>query len=211
MRFLRANASRFQIDPNRIGAVGGSAGAHLVGLMAAAPNVAELQGSGGNADQSSKLQAAVVMAGPMELATGSIAERSRDGGEHTNTIDFLGHTINDYKSLYELASPYNHFSKNTPPILFMTGELDKPERRRRVDQKAQGAGRLDRAKGLRPRQARLLDAAPLVRANGRRHGYVFPREAVIMNSRNVPLRPAGVGQAIDSASTLKVRKDNRGM
>ena len=36
VRFLRANAERYQIDPNRIGAVGGSAGGHLVGLMATA-------------------------------------------------------------------------------------------------------------------------------------------------------------------------------
>ena len=127
MRFLRANAQRYGLDPNRIGAVGGSAGGHLVGLMAAAPDVRQFQGDGGNAAQSSKLQAAVVLAGPMELATGSIAERSHKGGE-TFAIDFLGHTIDEDRSLYELASPYSHFSKDTPPILFMTGELDNPAR-----------------------------------------------------------------------------------
>ncbi|HEY5313993.1 MAG TPA: SMP-30/gluconolactonase/LRE family protein [Pirellulales bacterium] len=128
VRFLRANAARYQLDPDRIGAVGGSAGGHLVGLMAAAPDVREFQGSGGNPDQSSRLQAAVVMAGPMELATGPIAERSHKGAGRTFTIDFLGTTIDDDRSLYEQASPITHFSKSTPPVLFMTGELDKPER-----------------------------------------------------------------------------------
>ncbi len=108
--------------------MGGSAGAHLVGLMAAAPQVSELQGSGGHADQSSQLQAAVLMAGPMELATGPVAERSRKGAGKSFTIVFLGKTIDEDKPLYELASPYTHFSKQTPPLLFQTGELDSPSR-----------------------------------------------------------------------------------
>src|SRR4029079_11478573 len=43
-RFLRSEAATYKVDPARIGAVGGSAGAHLVGLMAAAPQLKELQG-----------------------------------------------------------------------------------------------------------------------------------------------------------------------
>jgi sugar lactone lactonase YvrE/pimeloyl-ACP methyl ester carboxylesterase len=128
VRFLRANAQRYGIDAQRVGAVGGSAGGHLVGLMAAAPKVAEFQGAGGNSDESSRLQAAVVLAGPMELATGPIAEKSRKGAGKTFTIQFLGKTIDEDRSLYELASPYTHFTKDTPPILFMTGELDNPAR-----------------------------------------------------------------------------------
>lgn len=127
VRFLRAQAGRYHVDPQRIGAVGGSAGAHLVGLMAAAPGVHELEGDGGNGNQSSALQAAVVMAGPMELATGRIAERSRKGG-NSGAVSWLGKTIDQDRSLYELASPYSHFSAKTPPMLFMTGELDDPER-----------------------------------------------------------------------------------
>ena len=37
VRWVRANAKRFALDPQRIGAWGGSAGGHLVGLLAAAP------------------------------------------------------------------------------------------------------------------------------------------------------------------------------
>ena len=58
VRFLRANAQRYHLDPDRIGAVGGSAGGHLVGLMASGWEVPELQGGGGQSDQSSRLQAA---------------------------------------------------------------------------------------------------------------------------------------------------------
>jgi acetyl esterase/lipase len=127
VRWLRANAKQHGIDPERIAAVGGSAGGHLVGLVAAAPDVHELQGDGGNADQSSRLQAAVVMAGPMDLTTGVIAERSRTDPKQSNTNRWLGKTIDEAPDLYRLASPQSHFTKTTPPILFMHGELDRPE------------------------------------------------------------------------------------
>ncbi len=70
VRFLRANAAKYGIDPDRIGAVGGSAGGHLVGLMATGWKEKTLQGDGGHADQSSRLKAAIVMAGPMQMTTG---------------------------------------------------------------------------------------------------------------------------------------------
>ncbi len=128
VRWLRANAQQYGIDPQRIAAVGGSAGGHLVGLMATGANVAELQGDGGNRDQSSALHAAVVMAGPLDLTTGPVAEKSRNDPQHSNTNKWLGKTVDEAPELYKLASATTHISKDTPPILFMTGEFDNPQR-----------------------------------------------------------------------------------
>lgn len=128
VRWLRANAEKYGIDPNRIAAVGGSAGGHLVGLMATGSHVAALQGDGGNADYSSALQAAVVMAGPLELAAGPVADKSRDDPENSNTNKWLGKTIDEAPELYKLASATTHLSEATPPILFMTGQFDNPQR-----------------------------------------------------------------------------------
>ncbi len=128
VRWLRAHAKEYGIDPRRIAAVGGSAGGHLVGLMAAGPAVASLQGTGGNADRSSQLQAAVVMAGPLELATGPVADRSRNEPALSNSNKWLGKTIDEAPDLYRLASATTHLSSRTPPILFMTGEHDNPAR-----------------------------------------------------------------------------------
>lgn len=128
VRFLRANADRFQIDPNRIGAVGGSAGGHLVGLMASGGGNPELQGNGGNADQSSRIQAAIVMAGPMEMLTGSVAERSRSGRGFSNANSWLRGTVDEKPQLYRLADAYVQIDRETCPILFMVGEHDQPSR-----------------------------------------------------------------------------------
>lgn len=135
VRFLRANASRYNIDPERIGAVGGSAGGHLVGLMAGGEKaelaVASLLPdsvwSGKYSDQPATIRAAVVLAGPMELATGPIAERSHKGSD-SYTFQFLGRSIDEAPKLYEVASPITHFSSQTCPILFQTGDLDNPAR-----------------------------------------------------------------------------------
>lgn len=127
VRYLRANAATLGVDPDRIGAVGGSAGGHLVGLMATGSDVTGLQGAAGNAEQSSRLAAAIVMAGPMQIASGSVAERSRTGGDKSNANHWIGRTIDEHRAMYKLADAHEHISNGDPPILFMRGEHDKPE------------------------------------------------------------------------------------
>ena len=127
VRFLRANAGDYGVDPERIGAVGGSAGGHLVGLMATGWNVEGLQGAAGNPDHTSRLQAAIVMAGPMQIASGSVADRSRTAGDKSNANHWIGRTIDQHMAAYKLADAYEHISADDPPILFMRGEHDRPE------------------------------------------------------------------------------------
>ncbi len=128
VRYLRAHAEKLEIAPQRIGAVGGSAGGHLVGLMATGWENKQLQGNGGYADRSSRLQAAIVMAGPMEMTTGSVAERSMKNPKQSNSNKWLGKTIEEAPELYALADAHLQISKNSTPILFMVGEHDNPQR-----------------------------------------------------------------------------------
>lgn len=140
VRFLRANADRFGIHTDRIGAVGGSAGGHLVGLMASGWKNRKLQGESGHADQSSRLQAAIVMAGPLQMLTGSVAERSRKPDSGSNSNVWLGATVDENPELYGLADAYAQIDADTPPILFMCGEHDHPERNQPARKKLEKAG-----------------------------------------------------------------------
>lgn len=124
VRYLRVNAAKYGVDRNRLGAVGGSAGGHLVGLMATGWKVKELQGDGGSADATSRLKAAVVMAGPLEIDTGPVAERSLTGKGYAN--DWIGGTVETNAAGYRLASAYRYIDADSPPILFMRGEHDNP-------------------------------------------------------------------------------------
>lgn len=128
VRFLRANSEKYFLNPDKIGAVGGSAGGHLTGLMASGGGNSKLQGDGGNADQSARIQASIVMAGPLEMLTGSVADRSRQPNSDSNSNLWLRSTVEENPELYRLADAHVQIDDQTCPIMFLVGEQDNPER-----------------------------------------------------------------------------------
>jgi acetyl esterase/lipase len=68
IRYLRANAATYGIDPDRIAVWGSSAGGHLAALVATTGGIARLEGtSGGNLKESSRVQAGATFFGPTDL------------------------------------------------------------------------------------------------------------------------------------------------
>lgn len=125
VRWLRANAAQYKIDPARIGGVGASAGGHLIGMLATTAAPAQFEGSGGNADQSSALQAAVLMGAGVDQAT-----RAQESVKPIQSqLIFFGGTYAEKKDLYLAGSPITHVSEKTPPLLFIEGEFDTPGER----------------------------------------------------------------------------------
>jgi pectinesterase len=120
VRWLRANADKYGVDPERIAGIGGSAGGHLTGMVATTPG--KFEGTAGNADQSSALQAAVLMgAGVDQVKRNKETEKPIQ-----NCLVFFGGTIEKYPERYAAGSPITHISKSTPPLLFLDGEKDRP-------------------------------------------------------------------------------------
>lgn len=117
IRYLRANAARFGGDPNRMAAIGGSAGGHLSLMAAYAPDVPELQGDGGNPGVSTRLQAVVNLYGPTDLTLPA-------ANDNPTVTKFIGKSFAEAPELYKLASPLTHLDKNDPPTLIIQGTLD---------------------------------------------------------------------------------------
>lgn len=118
IRFLRANAKQYGIDPNQMAAIGGSAGGHLSLMVGYTPEIKSLEGNGGNAEASSAVQAVVDFYGPTDL-TDEVAK------SHDTIKNFFGGTYDEMKESYELASPIRHVDKNDPPTLILHGTIDE--------------------------------------------------------------------------------------
>jgi acetyl esterase/lipase len=122
VRFLRANAARFQIDPERIGAVGGSAGGHLALMLGLTGGVAEFEGPGPHQDQSSRVQAVVNFYGPTDLTKSYEPGKSVDAAQVLPM--FLGGDVEHNRPAHLRASPLHWVSPNDAPTLTIHGTND---------------------------------------------------------------------------------------
>ncbi|MBL9203350.1 MAG: alpha/beta hydrolase [Opitutaceae bacterium] len=105
VRWVRGHAAQHGLDPDRIGAIGGSAGGHLVAMLGVSDTVASLEGEGGNAGVSSRVHAVVAMATP--------ADMTRMGDRQSLGDD-----------LAKLISPVMHVTKDSAPMLLLHGTKD---------------------------------------------------------------------------------------
>lgn len=118
MRFFRHNAANFGIDPERIGAIGGSSGGHLVSMLG-------LLNGRGNPDaddpveqKSAKVQCVVARAAPVDLMRREAMGRM---------VAFMGRVPDpspEQDPLYREASPITHVSSDAPPFLLFHGTED---------------------------------------------------------------------------------------
>jgi acetyl esterase/lipase len=120
VRWLRANAKKYNLDPDRFGAWGSSAGGHLVALLGTSGDVKEMEGKGGNEDQSSRVQAVVDWFGPTDF--------TQMGGWHDGAkspeAQLLGGPVQQNKDKAAKANPITYVSKDDPPFLILHGTKD---------------------------------------------------------------------------------------
>lgn len=116
VRFLRANAERLSINPEKIGAWGGSAGGHLVALLGTADESAGWD-VGPYLEHSSRVQAVVDMFGPTDLTV--LFE-----GSNARLMEQVFGTSDRNSEVLQRASPVNWVSSDDPPFLILHGERD---------------------------------------------------------------------------------------
>ena len=121
VRYVRYNAEKYGIDPDRIGAVGGSSGGHLISLLATLGEEGNPEDPDPINRESSRVQTVVARAAPFDLTK---------MGHSLNLSLLLGARLVDDISSQETrryidASPVTFLSSDDPPMLLIHGDKDK--------------------------------------------------------------------------------------
>ncbi|MBK9714562.1 MAG: alpha/beta hydrolase [Kouleothrix sp.] len=133
VRFLRANAAKYNLNPDKVVAFGQSAGGNIASMLGTTGNVAEFDDpSLGNAGVSSRVQAVINWFGPNDFAQMDAQAKaqgcSASDQTHNNADSFesayLGAAVPTVPELVKKANPLSYIDKDTPPFLIQKGDQD---------------------------------------------------------------------------------------
>ncbi len=117
VRYLRAHSSQYNINPEKIGALGASAGGHLAALLGTADKSAGFD-VGEYLDQSSRVQAVVTMSGLSDFTV------PVEGGVSKAIYFAFGALAGTNNTLLAPASPVTYVTPDDPPFLIFHGDKD---------------------------------------------------------------------------------------
>lgn len=147
VRWLRAHAKEYHVDPARIMAFGDSAGAHLATLLGVTSGQPQWEGLGGHAEQSSAVCAVVGIAGAYDLPHGyqnSVHQYPQEGAAVRNLMEIcMGGKPQQIPERYRDASPISHIKHDSPPMMLVHGTADRLvpiEQSERFAEKLRAAG-----------------------------------------------------------------------
>jgi acetyl esterase/lipase len=132
IRYLRAHADQYNLDPRRFAAWGGSAGGNLAAILGTSDGATLFEDpSLGNMDQSSAVQCVVDWFGPIDfLAMDRQFQASGNGLANHNDADspesrYLGKILPQAIDAAWAANPARYISPKTPPFLIQHGDIDQ--------------------------------------------------------------------------------------
>ena len=132
VRWIRANAGQFKLNPDKIAAWGGSAGGHLSAMLGTSGGVKELEDLAlGNPSQSSLVVAVVDWFGPTDFL--KMDEQLKEGNvknPQTHSIpdspesELIGKNLADAPELVNIVNPETYITPDDPPFFIQHGRLD---------------------------------------------------------------------------------------
>jgi acetyl esterase/lipase len=130
VRWLRAHAKEYNLDPNRIAVAGESAGGHLAALTGTSGDVKDLEDlSAGNADESSRVRAVVDWYGPTDLLAvdGYLLQNGYKpwlNNSSSYASQLVGGNLTEHADVVRAANPETYITPDDPPFLIQHGTRD---------------------------------------------------------------------------------------
>lgn len=131
VRFLRGHAVEYQLDPERFGVWGVSAGGYLGNMLGVTAHIAGLEDPEmGHADVASSVQAVVDWYGCCRFDHMDDQIRQNGFGRPTHNNEnspesiMMGNSLPDIQELCRLASPVTYVHEDIPPFLIQHGRHD---------------------------------------------------------------------------------------
>ena len=131
IRFLKANAATYKINPEKIAVWGGSAGGYLSAMLGTTGDVADLEDKNqGNPTVSSRVNAVVDWFGPINFNTMDaqfkISKKGKTDHDNADSPEslLLGKKITEATDLVQKANPTTYITPDDPPFFIQHGTQD---------------------------------------------------------------------------------------
>lgn len=125
IRFLRAHAEKYNIDPVKIAISGCSSGGQLAALAGMTENVTKFEGQEGNLSFSSGVQAIIDIDGILDFTDPNESAKDNDPAKRSAGASWFGATFKENPGKWIEASPLIYAGKNTPPMLFINSSFPR--------------------------------------------------------------------------------------
>lgn len=127
IRWIRAHAKEYNLDPDKIAVMGSSAGGHLASLIGTSGDVKEVEGDlGPNTTFSSRVQCVANLCGPEDFTQALMFDKEKKPIlKDDAVIGLLGGTYEEKHTEALAASPVTYVTKDDPPFITFHGTADQ--------------------------------------------------------------------------------------
>lgn len=124
LRWIHANAKKYNVDTNKIAVLGFSAGGQLAALLGVTVGNSKFEGNVCNLKSSSAVNAMIDLDGTLSFVHPESGEG--DDSKKTSAATYwFGYSKKENPELWKEASPLTYVGKNTPPTLFINSSIER--------------------------------------------------------------------------------------